>query len=79
MHVRRSRALLLFPAWIMSAINSKYYSKQYCYKLIQYVCVVLSTLVILETLATVATTRNIQQRIQKVRTVVTICNVMFTN
>ena len=41
--VRRSRALSLFPACITSAINSKYYSKPYCYKLIQYVCVVLST------------------------------------
>ena len=32
-----------FPACITSAINSKYYSKPYCYKLIQYVCVVVST------------------------------------
>ena len=39
----RGAAELLFPACITSAINSKYYSKPYCYKLIQYVCVVVST------------------------------------
>ena len=32
-----NRALLLFPACITRAINSKYYSNPYCYKLIQYV------------------------------------------
>ena len=82
-----SARLLLFPACIMSAINSKYYSKPYCYKLIQYVCVVLSKLVkryghvvctsqnkILETLATVATTQRMIQKVNGfVQTVVTIC------
>ena len=32
-----SQALLLFPTCITITINFKYYSKPYCYKLIQYV------------------------------------------
>ena len=33
---RHSRALFLFPACIMSAINSKYYSNPYCYNIVSF-------------------------------------------